>query len=650
MMSRPVTGIVRASGRTSRSLTLRLTRAMKLACCGSFPPAAPYEREGERRPEGDDRGQDVEEDQPGNEPDHRAHLLACCPAAARGRIASADAARIRHGDPASHDRAAVSGGCPPPAASAIRARSSAARIAARSGPRPPAGSGSAAADRPGPRSVAPARASKSPVRRPTRPASSAAIPQAKCSNRRDPRVPGREDRRRQPLGVTVDVAGQRAEVVRGHDLRQRGRSVRRSRGRPIDRAAGATIRTTPRFDSSSSVRPIGRRRSSAEEVLEPGRLGRGRQAEAATERPDDEPRPVAGRVGRRAGPELAGQDRRSTPDRPARSRRVASAASRGPRRRRARRSPRPPRQSRRRRARRRERGRGAPRGRPPAARARRPASAGPGDHERDAAVEEQPERARPARGRGCRRGRVDDRRPGPRPSTRSGCRSRSTAPARVSAPSGRPPAHRTRRLGSGVNRAAAGARVTEPGRPWPRPVRPDACSRPAATTIVRSRRGACPAPLTRETGTRVDDDQLILRALRARPRPARLGRGERVQRLPRLLELVLLQLLEPGRGRLPGLPAVPAARRAPTRRAGVGAAAVADRPPGDAPKPPRAVRAAERADAGRSPGHRPAAPAGGGRRRRSASPGRRPARRRQGSSDSRWSTRGRVRSSSGSAP
>ena len=103
-------------------------------------------------------------------------------------------------------------------------------------------------------------------------------------------VPGREDRRRQPLDVAVDVAGDRPEVVGRRDP-----AARRRRGRGP--ARGATAR--PRTPST------GGRAEALEDVLEADRPGRSPASRSPPRAPGSRSAPArprcrrAGRRGRR---------------------------------------------------------------------------------------------------------------------------------------------------------------------------------------------------------------------------------------------------------------------------------------------------------------------------------------------------------------
>ena len=263
------------------------------------------------------------------------------------------------------------------------------------------------------------------------------------------------------------------------------------------------------------------------------------------------------------------------------------------------------------------------------------ALAGTRHDERDATVDEEPDepaelrvenpaaRWRPGGHRGRRPGRRrSDRDPG-----FASCASirRGAAAHRTRHPSGRQPSRR-------------GAR----GRaPWCSRRAPRCSPSPNGTSVVPRRYDRMRGP-TREHDYRPDHGtarvrpaiegsvrggrrQHVLREVRTRPRPSRVGGGEPVQRLPGLRQLVLLELLEPGRRCLPRLPALPACPdrsglghvRRDRPRLGVGPATqLARADPGDR-SARRAHAAARRAPdpgtgpAGRRRGRRHSGPAPG---------------------------------------
>ena len=450
--------------------------------------------------------QDVEEEQPGNEPGHRTFSCAA-PTVAQGREPRPPASRI------------------PVTRPAARGPSSAARLRPSSARGPPASPGPSESPRPrsalrrSALSLEVARPATDPLGELGRDAPGEMLEPA------HPPIPGGEDRRRQALRVAVDVPRQGSDVVGGGDRGARrgalaggprtrrttpGSTARRRSGRSAGAGGG---RSTSSSRDASIVAPSPNPRPRARTRAAPGprscrRAGQRRaRRRGAPSGPDRRPRP---RPGRPAPAERLGVgEPGEVLGRPGQVDPPADPQGRGP--------PRPqgPR-------------RDAPFdpesspcpattiGTPPSAATRgaRPSSAS----------------SAPTRSA------VNDGSVGGAGSFGYGHGSDSTA-GQV-AGRRRPSTQRVGRVRPGASqRTSVGPR------------RYDRCASPPGTRPIvdaRARRG----PVDDARDELLGGRERVLRTLRARPRSPRFGRGERVQLLPGLLELVLRELLEPGR---PGL-------------------------------------------------------------------------------------------------
>ena len=317
-MSSPVTGIDRTSGRTSRSRHEVVRPGHEVRVLRLLARLRPVDRERERRPERDDRAEHVEEDEPRDERRPSGDLLVGPqPAVARGRRRGRTPPdRIRRATtpvqclwPAPADRL----GEPGP----VEQR-----------PGPPPGPGHAGPCRLRGRQRrqdhAPSLALRLEVAGPPpdAPGELAGDPPGEVLEAGDPPIPGREDRR------TAGAAGGRGRRVPAGERSGRPRPVGSAAEARDARAVASTEgrrrgrRRRPRFDSSSSVSPIGRRRSSA-------RRSSSRAACAVAARP--KPSPSARTTSRAWSPVVsAGGPPPSSPASDQRGRRIGRVGLAGP--------------------------------------------------------------------------------------------------------------------------------------------------------------------------------------------------------------------------------------------------------------------------------------------------------------------------------